>query len=114
MRVCLELNKREFIICIVSINNNIRPGYVCESDITAKIYLIASEAINEAYKKIFNIGTWYSGPSVIGFDNEYITKQLISDVVFYPFKISIDKLSVLIIKLGILDDDSDNIIGYQS
>jgi hypothetical protein len=114
MRVRLELNKREFIIRIVSTNNNIRPGYVCESDITAKIYLTASEAINEAYKKIFNTGTRYSGPSVMGFDNEYITKQLISDVVFHPFKISIDKLSVLIIKLGISNDDSDNFIGYQS
>ncbi|CAG8776937.1 15002_t:CDS:2, partial [Funneliformis caledonium] len=40
--------------------------------------------------------------------------QLISDVVFHPFKISIDNLSVLIIKLGISDDDSDNFIGYQS
>jgi hypothetical protein len=114
MRVQLELNKKEFIIRIVSTNNNTRPGYICESDSTAKIYLTASEAINETYKKIFNTGTRYSGPSIMGFDNEYIIKQLISDVAFHPFKITIDKLSVLIIELGISDDNDSNFIGYQS
>src|SRR5271168_2539611 len=79
MRVQLELNKREFIVRVISADNNIRTGYMCESDTTAKVYLTASEAINETYKKIFNTGTRYSGPSVMGFDNENITKQLLSD-----------------------------------
>src|SRR3954468_5975176 len=50
MRVQLELNKKEFIIRVISTNNNIRPGYVCESDNTGKVYLTASEAVNETYK----------------------------------------------------------------
>jgi len=55
MRVQLELNKIEFVIRIVSVEDNSRPGYVCESDTTSKIYLTASEAINETLKltKIF-------------------------------------------------------------
>ena len=114
MRVQLELNKREFTVRVVSTNNNTRPGYVCESDNTGKVYLTASEAVNETSKKFFNTGTRYSGPSVMGFDNEDITEQLLSDVESHPFKISIDKLSVLIINLGISNDNTDDILGYQS
>ncbi|CAH1769505.1 11512_t:CDS:1, partial [Entrophospora sp. SA101] len=112
MRVQLTL----FIIRIVSRNNNTRPGYICESDTTGEVYPSASEAINETYKKLFNTKTRYSGPSLIGFDNEAITAELLSGVQFHPFKITIDKLSVLIIDLGDSNDNFDNIVGsgYQS
>ena len=116
MRVQLELHETKFIIRIVNGNNNTRPGYICESDTTGKVYLSASEAINETYKKLFNTKTRYSGPSLIGFDNEAITAELLSGIQFHPFKITIDKLSVLIIDLGDSNDNFDNIVGsgYQS
>jgi hypothetical protein len=112
----LELHETKFIIHIVNGNNNTRPGYICESDTTGKVYLSASEAINETYKKLFNTKTRYSGPSLIGFDNEAITAELLSGIQFHPFKITIDKLSVLIIDLGDSNDNFDNIVGsgYQS
>ncbi|CAB4384438.1 unnamed protein product [Rhizophagus irregularis] len=100
MRVQLELNKTKFIVRIVSAEDNMKPGYVCESDVAAKIYLSASEAVNKTYNNLFNNKTRYSGPSVLGFDNENITKELLSDVLFCPFKITVDKLSILIINLG--------------
>src|SRR6266542_2196958 len=111
MRVQLELNKTEFVVRIVSVEDNSRLGYVCESDTTSKIYLTASEAINETYKNLFNNKTRYSGPSALGFDNENIIQELLSDVLFSPFKITVDKLSILVTKLGVLDN---NVVGYQS
>ncbi|PKB97410.1 hypothetical protein RhiirA5_384682 [Rhizophagus irregularis] len=65
MRVQLELNKTKFIVCIVSAEDNMKPGYVCESDVAAKIYLSASEAVNKTYNNLFNNKTRYSGPSVL-------------------------------------------------
>ena len=112
MRVQLELNKTKFIIRIVSAEDGIKPGYICESDVAAKIYLSASEAVNKTYNSLFNNKTRYSGPSVLGFDNENITQELLSDVLFCPFKITVDKLSILIIKLGNSNDNS--MVGYQS
>ncbi|GBB85344.1 hypothetical protein RclHR1_01190020 [Rhizophagus clarus] len=108
MRVQIELNKTKLIVRIVSTEGNINPGYVCESDVDSKIYLSASEAINKTYNKLFNNKTRYSGPSVLGFDNENITQELLSDVLFCHFKITVDKLSILIIELG------DDMIGYLS
>jgi len=112
MRVQLELNKTKFIIHVVNAEDGIKSGYVCESDVAAKVYLSASEAINKAYNNLFNNKTWYSGPSVLGFDNENITQELLSDVLFCPFKIMVDKLSILIIKLS--DSNKKNMVGYQS
>ncbi|RHZ78583.1 hypothetical protein Glove_159g29 [Diversispora epigaea] len=100
MKVQIELNKTKFIVHIVSTEDNIKPGYICESDNTSRIYLTASEAINETYNQFFNTGTRYSGPSILGFDNENIIQELLFDVLFYPFKITIDKLSILVIKLN--------------
>jgi len=50
-------------------------------------------------------------PLALGFDNENIIQELLSDVLFFPFKITVDKLSILVTKLGVLDN---NIVGYQS
>ncbi|CAG8816432.1 10062_t:CDS:1, partial [Gigaspora rosea] len=112
MRVQLELNRTKFIVRVVSAEDGIKPGYVCESDIAAKIYLSASEAINKTYNNLFNNKTRYSGPSVLGFDDENIIQELLSDVLFYPFKITVDKLSILIIELGY--SNGNNMVGYRS
>ncbi len=50
-------------------------------------------------------------PLALGFDNENIIQELLSDVLFSPFKITVDKLSILVTKLGVLDN---NVVGYQS
>src|SRR5215469_5265965 len=60
MRVQLELNKTKFIVRIVSAEDSIRPGYICESDVSAKIYLSASKAVNKTYNSLFNNKTRYS------------------------------------------------------
>jgi hypothetical protein len=109
MRVQMELNKTKFIVRIINAEDGIKPGYICESDVATKVYLTASEAINKTYNNLFNNKTRYSGPSVLGFDNENITKELLSDVLFCSFKITVDKLSILIINLG---NSNGNMSGY--
>ena len=106
----MELNKTKFIVRIVSAEDGIKPGYICESDIAAKVYLSTSEAVNKTYNNLFNNKTQYSEPLVLGFDNENITQELLSDVLFSPFKIIVGKLSILIITLG--DSNDNNMIGY--
>ena len=38
IRIQLELNKTKFIVHIVSAEDGIQPGYICESDVAAKVY----------------------------------------------------------------------------
>ncbi|CAG8591634.1 19940_t:CDS:2, partial [Racocetra fulgida] len=78
MRIKFELNQEEFIIQVVG--NNRKPGYVCELDIEAIIYSTSSAAINETYNKLFNTKTRFSGPSVLGFNNEIIVEQLQAEI----------------------------------
>src|SRR2546430_969045 len=97
MRIKLELNKAEFIVRVIKQgNNNYQPGYVCESDEAAMVYSTPSAAINETYKKLFNTQTRYSGPLVMGFDDEKIAGELRVGVLFFPFKISIHNITVFI------------------
>ncbi|CAG8615304.1 6559_t:CDS:2 [Funneliformis caledonium] len=62
MRVQLELNKTKFIVRIVSVEDDMKPGYVCESDVASKIYLSASEALG------------YSGDDIIGYLSSFMYK----------------------------------------
>ena len=66
----------------------------------ALIYSIPSAAINETYKKIFNVKTRFSGPGVLGFDNETIIKQLQAEVLFFPLQIIINGIKIFMATLG--------------
>ena len=98
MRIKFEFNQKEFIIRVV--DNNLKPGYVCESDTEAIIYSTSSAAINETYKKIFDIKTHFSGPNVLGFDTEVMVKQLQAEVLFFPFQIIIQGITIFVAALG--------------
>ncbi|CAG8685604.1 13744_t:CDS:2, partial [Dentiscutata heterogama] len=58
------------------------------SDTQNQIYNTASTAINETYQKLFGNKTSYSGPSVLGFDNDYIVFQLLKNISYIPFYIN--------------------------
>lgn len=109
MRLKFELNQAEFIIRIV--DNNWKPGYICESDMEAIIYLTPSAVINETYKKLFNVKTRFSGPGVLGFDNEIITKQLQAEVLVFPLQIIIHGIKVFVATLGSSDQAELNFAG---
>ncbi|CAB4433656.1 unnamed protein product [Rhizophagus irregularis] len=109
MRLKFELNQAEFIIQVV--DNNWKSGYICESDMEAIIYLTPSAAINETYKKLFNVKTRFSGPGVLGFDNEIITKQLQAEVLVFPLQIIIHGIKVFVATLGSSDQAELNFAG---
>ncbi|CAG8529720.1 1845_t:CDS:2 [Diversispora eburnea] len=68
-------------------------------DNNGQIYSTASKAINKVYKKVFDIETQFSDPSVMDFNNEDILEQLLFSVSFQLFKIQIDNLSIFISNL---------------
>ncbi|CAG8830910.1 16539_t:CDS:2, partial [Gigaspora margarita] len=99
MRIKFELNQKEFIIRVV--NNNWKPGYVCELDTEAIVYLTSSAAINETYKKYFNAKTRFSGPSILGFDNEIVAEQLRAEILFFLFQITVYGITIFVAALDI-------------
>src|SRR4051812_9978941 len=112
MRIKFELNEKEFVIRIVqNTKDNTKPGYICESDDDAVIYSTTSEVINENYKKNFDKTTRYSGPSVLGFDDETFIEQLQVGVLFFPFEIIINGITVFVASLGSSDEEELNFAG---
>ncbi|PKK77628.1 hypothetical protein RhiirC2_771099, partial [Rhizophagus irregularis] len=61
----------------------------------------ASAAINNTYKQIFNNKTEYSGMIFMGFDDEIITHKLLSDVLFIPIFIRIDRILIVVSQIGV-------------
>ncbi|CAG8648174.1 8761_t:CDS:2, partial [Gigaspora rosea] len=104
-----ELNQKEFIIRVV--DNNWKPGYMCELDTEAIVYLISSAAINETYKKYFNIKTRFSGPSILSFDNEVVAEQLRAEILFFPFQITVYSITIVVVALGSSDQAKWNFAG---
>ena len=112
MRIKVELNEKEFIIKIVqNTKDSTKPGYICESDDDAVIYSTSSEVINENYKKFFDKTTRYSGPSVLGFDDETFIEQLQVGVLFFPFEIITNGITVFVASLGSSDEEELNFAG---
>ncbi|PKY56578.1 hypothetical protein RhiirA4_411262 [Rhizophagus irregularis] len=77
----------------------------------AIIYSTPSAAINETYKKNFNVKTRFSGPGVLGFDNEIIIEQLQAEVLVFPLQIIIHGITVFVATLGSSDQAELNFAG---
>ncbi len=102
MKTCL--NNRDFFVTIVVGNkNNVAiPGYLCQSDAyISQIENDPSKAISSVYTRIFENGTRFSGPLVLGWQDEDIIHQLLRDVLFVPSSIIIDSLKIFIYGIGI-------------
>ncbi|CAB4492800.1 unnamed protein product [Rhizophagus irregularis] len=76
------LNSRDFFVTIV-----------VESD--------PSNAISSVYLQIFENGTRFSGPLVLGWQDEDIIHKLLGDVLFVPISIIIESLKIFIYGIGI-------------
>ncbi|CAG8693904.1 9636_t:CDS:1, partial [Funneliformis caledonium] len=104
MKTQVEINKKKFIIRVLEGNKNDinQSGYTyqCDSDFS-EIKDNPTNAITSLYRKIFKIQTKISGSMVMGFDKESIFSELLHDIEFYPYSISLaDKLSIMIFSLG--------------
>ncbi|CAG8451207.1 3092_t:CDS:1, partial [Gigaspora rosea] len=96
------LNQRQFTIRIVLLDNNIYiPGHCAESlYLFSKISISTTTAISSLFQQLFNKNTKFSGPLLLGWDDNEIIKELISDI-FFPFSISYNKLSIFIYGIGV-------------
>uniref|UniRef100_U9TB68 Uncharacterized protein n=1 Tax=Rhizophagus irregularis (strain DAOM 181602 / DAOM 197198 / MUCL 43194) TaxID=747089 RepID=U9TB68_RHIID len=60
-----------------------------------------SNAISSVYLQIFENGTRFSGPLVLGWQDEDIIHKLLGDVLFVPISIIIESLKIFIYGIGI-------------
>ncbi|RIB27106.1 hypothetical protein C2G38_2137968 [Gigaspora rosea] len=98
------LNQRQFTIRIVKLldNNIYIPGYCAESlELSSEISISSTAAITSLYQQLFNKNTKFSGPLLLGWDDNEIIKELSSDVCFFPFSISYNKLNIFIHGIGV-------------
>jgi len=92
------LNNRDFFVTIVVGNKNdvAAPGYLCQSDtFISQIENDPSKAITSIYARIFENGTRFSDPLVLGWQDENIIHQLLKDVLFVPVSIFVGSLKYL-------------------
>src|SRR4051794_6674454 len=97
------LNNLEFIITVVvgnKDNDNFLPGYVCQCNNTVKVANDPTNAISEVYSEIFKNKTRYSGPLVMGWNDENILNKLNEDVPFTPCSFSFDKIKIFVYGVG--------------
>ena len=80
-----------------------QPDYTCQCDSdSSEIEDNPTNAITSLYRQIFKTKTKISGSMVMGFDKESIFSELLHNIEFHPYSISLaDKLSVMVFSLGI-------------
>src|ERR1700722_12215417 len=97
------LNNKDFAITVLIDKLTHKPGFRCICDgKDSGIQQSATAAINNTYKQVFdNNKTEYSGMVVIGFDDEVIIRELLSDISFIPIFIRIDRILIVVSEIGI-------------
>ena len=103
------LNNHDFFVTIVVGNksNTSLPGYLCQSDAyIGQIEIDPSKAISSVYAQMFENGTRFSGPLVLGWQDEDIIHQLLRDVLFVPTSIFVDSLKIFVYGIGISSQEN--------
>ncbi|CAB4387984.1 unnamed protein product [Rhizophagus irregularis] len=104
MRTQVEINGKKFTMRILEGNkfDLNQPGYTCQCDSdSSEIEDNPTNAITSLYRQIFKTQTKISGSMVMGFDKDSIFTELLQDIEFRPYSISIaDKLTIMVFSLG--------------
>jgi len=96
------LNNRNFAITVLNDKQTHKPVFRCLCDgKDSGTQQTASAAITNTYRQIFGNKTEYSGMVVMGFDNETIIHELLSDISFIPIFIRIDQILIVVSQIGI-------------
>ncbi len=110
MKTLVTLNKTHFILTVVKGTSASQPGYICEAKgIISSIYDTPSGAINFLYHSLFGSKTRFSGPLICGFSNEEVNKQILDDIPFQPFTLTVGNLQIFIGMIGVSDQEN---LGY--
>ena len=96
------LNKCNFIITVVKgTEHSNSSGFFCFSEKKwSGVCNSSTEAINTYYKKVFHSNAKFSSSLVMGFDNSNIIQQLLSDIIFHSYVISLKKLNIFMLEIG--------------
>ncbi|CAB5311765.1 unnamed protein product [Rhizophagus irregularis] len=97
------LNDENFAITILDNKQTHKPNFRClYNGKDSGIQKSASTAINNMYKQVFRKNkTEYSEMVVMGFDDEIIINELLSDILFIPIFIRIDRILIVVSQIGI-------------
>ncbi|CAB5367478.1 unnamed protein product [Rhizophagus irregularis] len=96
------LNNSDFAITVLNDKQTHKPVFRCLCDgKDSGIQQTASAAINNTYRQVFGNKTEYSGMVVMGFNDETITHELLSDISFVPIFIRIDRILIVVSQIGI-------------
>ncbi|RHZ86373.1 hypothetical protein Glove_51g25 [Diversispora epigaea] len=100
-KTCTTLNEHYFFITVqINKENSLIPQYYCECNNITSISSSSSTAISNLYKKIFKNATRYSGPLVMGWDNEEIVQKLYENIGWIPFSINIGTFEIFVYSIG--------------
>ena len=97
------LNNAEFTVTVVvrnKDNDSFLPGYVCQCNDIMRIANDPTNAISEVYSKVFSTKTRYSGPLIMGWNDEDIINKLSEDVSFTPCSFSLEKTKIFVYGVG--------------
>jgi hypothetical protein len=96
------LNNKNFAITVLNDEETHKPSFRCLCDgRDSGNQQTASAAVNNTYKQIFDNKTEYSGMIFMGFDDETITHELLSDVLFIPIFIRINRILIVVSQIGV-------------
>ncbi|PKY62343.1 hypothetical protein RhiirA4_488660 [Rhizophagus irregularis] len=103
MKTQVEINGKKFIMRILEGNkfDLNQPGYTCQCDSdSSEIEDNPTNAITSLYRQIFKTQTKISGSMVMSFDKDSIFTELLQNIEFRPYSISIaDKLTIMVFSL---------------
>ncbi|RIA98009.1 hypothetical protein C1645_813396 [Glomus cerebriforme] len=67
---------------------------------TSDVCSSSTEAINICYEKVFHSNAKFPNPQVMGFNNTNIIQQLLGNIIFHSYMISLEKLNVIVLGMG--------------
>ena len=108
----IQLNKKSFIICVVHyMHSHLQPGYICEgAGKSSGIVTSSSMAITSVYQDVFGTKAKFAGLSYLGLEQTKTSQKLLEGVVFYPFIIEIENLSIFVGSLGKITHPNQKLI----
>ncbi|CAB4472706.1 unnamed protein product [Rhizophagus irregularis] len=115
LEIIIQLNNNPFIIRIVrNVHSSLQPGYICEGKgQSSGINTSASAAITSVYQSVFGSKMKYAGLSYLGIDQPETAQKLLEGVIFRPFVVEVENITVFVSCLGKITISKTNKIGHN-
>ncbi|CAG8559396.1 7144_t:CDS:2 [Funneliformis mosseae] len=106
IKTLVTLKKTDFIITVVKGNSvsDFQPGYICEAKgIVSSVDNTPSGAINFLYQRLFSSKTRFFSLLICSYNNKEINKQILENIPFQPFILTVEKLQIFVGMIRISD-----------